>query len=258
MSQSELICNAIRKAIKYNLFEYKFQPIYDSSKSEFTKAELLIRLNDNELGQLSPDIFIKVAEDNGLISDIGIMVLEEACKTISILSNKNIEFEDISINISSTQLEDVNFYKSILSAVERYKIDPTKLIIEITETENSSDIEKLKSVTEMISQVGIKLAIDDFGNGYNSFGRLIKIPLKYIKIDKSILWSADENYQARIILKHILNFAKDINLEVIAEGVEKNNHLSLLDGYGCRYMQGYYFSKPVNFSEIDEYFGYKG
>lgn len=240
----------LKKAIRENSFEYVYQPIYDLKQSKFTKLEVLLRLYNKKFGYISPTDFIPVAEKFGLIDKIGLKVFTQACKTASLFKNLGVEFDDISVNISAIQFKDKLLYNNLVTILQKYKIKPNKITLEITETSSISSILDLEKTATKLSNYGFNIALDDFGSGYNSFSKLLNIPFTYIKIDKDIINSLENNENARVILKHILDFSNEINLQVIAEGIESKESLDILEMYNCRYIQGFYFSKPLKFEEI--------
>lgn len=244
------IYSLLKKAIRNHSFEYVYQPIYDLELNKFTKFEMLIRLNDHRYGYISPGQFIPIAERFNLMYQIGLQVIEEACKKILCLENLNIEFDSICINISALQLENSRFYTDVLSFFEHYKINPEKITFEITETSDIKSISNVNDLLTSFSNLGITLAIDDFGTGYNSFSKILNLPLKSIKIDRSIIDAIPHCRKARITLKHLLNFSDDMNLHAVAEGVESRDTLNILRDHKCRFIQGFYFSKPLKFNDL--------
>lgn len=254
MLNEKSIYKILKKAIRFNKFDFKFKPIYSNEKGRFTKAELEIRIIDPKFGVIKQEVFIKVAEEYGLIYEIGLILLENACKYIEILTKENIEFEDISINISLMQLDNKRFSSDLGRILEKYKVDPTKLIIEIKESEEISGIEKLKIITDILSIYGVKFAIGYFGRGYDPLERIIEISLEYIKIDKCILVSAENNKKAKIVLKYIFALGKYIDLDVICEGVEKIEHKDILEKLDCNYMKGDYLVGDVDFAGLQKCF----
>lgn len=254
MPDEKSIYKMLKRAIRFNKFEFKFKPIYNNRKKGFTKAELQIMIVDSKFGIIDTEIFIKVAEEYGLIHEIGLILLENACKYIELLTKENKGFECIIINISSIQLGDKKFYCALDKILQKYKIDSTKLIIEIKETEGIKNIEELKTIVDVLSNYGIKFAVGKFGVGYSPLDIIKEISLDYIKIDKSILLSSENNKKAKVILKYMFSFAKEIELGLIFEGVEKIEHEDMLKEFGCDYMQGTYLSEDIDFVGLQECF----
>lgn len=250
MLDDKSICIILKRAIREDLFDFVYQPIYDLNLSRFTKIELLLRLRHKKFGYISPSEFIPVAERFGLIHRIGLRALEEACKKITRLTKLGINFEDISVNISVVQFENEYLYDDIIKIINKYNVDPHKITLEVTETATIKSIGNFEKISTSLSSIGIKLALDDFGSGYNSFSKLISIPLKYIKIDKYIISNLENNENAKSIVKCILDFSKEMNLDVIAEGIESKESLDILNNYMCRYIQGFYLSKPLPFNDL--------
>lgn len=230
-----------------------YQPIKNIKVNEYKKMEALARLNDKELGMISPFEFISIAEETGQIYDIGLYILECACEKLINLDNKNIKLEQISINISAIQFMNENFVKDVIAIIEKYDIDSNRLIFEITESVFMESYEKILSIIKILSDKGIKFALDDFGTGFSSLSYVLNLPIDIIKIDKSFIQKIEKDDKSRDITNLIVSMCKKLNLEVIVEGVETREQLDILEKIECINMQGYYFSKPVSEDEIDSF-----
>lgn len=245
------IVKKLKKAIKNEEFELYYQPIYNNNK-KLIKVEALIRWKDNNGEFIPPFKFIPIAEESGLISEIGLLVGKMALNDLDIL--KTLGFSDIkiSINCSLRDFEEKHFKKASLFDLFLEKKEYSKnIILEITEglfmKEHINYVEQLTELKE----AGFEIALDDFGTGYSSLSYLTKLPLDLIKIDKSFILSL-HNEASLEIVKIIINMAKILNLEITAEGVEEAWHFDLLKKLSCDCFQGFYLNKPLPFEHLKE------
>jgi EAL domain-containing protein (putative c-di-GMP-specific phosphodiesterase class I) len=210
--------------------------------------ELLMRWKSNILGDVSPGEFIPAAESNDLIIPIGYMAIEMACDFIKLFNGR---FK-ISVNISTIQLKDLSFTAKMLDILNTKGVSPSNFILEITESSVLSTDQSTKGILEKWDNLGMTLAMDDFGTGYSSLGNMLTFSFKKIKVDKSLIDHLDEKMPQNLI-KSIVNFAKSINISVVAEGVEDNKTLELVKSAGFCYLQGYFESKPLVIDDLIEY-----
>lgn len=246
--------NKLREALNHNEFSLFLQPkvLIENNKPRIIGAEALIRLTPKEESIIFPDRFIKIAEDTGLIIPIGKWIIEDACKKIFLLKKQNIN-TNIAINVSVRQLENFDIVSILKHAIERNNISPWDLEIEITESAFSKNIEKVIEILIQIRNLGIKIGIDDFGTGYSSLSSLLKLPIDYLKIDKSFIDRLGEKDEKELV-SSIIAISKNLNLGIVAEGVETRNQINLLSKYNSIVIQGYYFSKPLNFEDFIHFY----
>jgi diguanylate cyclase len=240
-------------------FELFFQPIEkieirnNGYRTVTMGAEALIRWQHPEKGMISPVRFIPVAEETGLIIPIGTWVLYTACDQIYRLNVDTDSKIAISVNISARQFKDQNLVQNVKSAIQKSGIDPSNLILEITESsvmENPDDAIKKMST---LRQLGLRLSIDDFGTGYSSLSYLKKLPVSILKIDKAFIDDVEKNDKDQGIVKAIISMAHEMGMRVVAEGVENRGQLEFLIDEGCLYIQGYLFSKPLTSDKLISY-----
>ncbi|MDD2370402.1 MAG: bifunctional diguanylate cyclase/phosphodiesterase [Firmicutes bacterium] len=242
------INNILKEAIKGKGFNLLYQPIYNTHIKCIAYYEALIRLDDY---QISPIDFIKVAEDKGLIIEIGRFVIREAIKQLYKWKLKGIELKTIAVNLSPNQIKDKKLVKYILALLAEYDIEAKYLEIEITEDifiENSLEV---VAFLESLKNIGLKVTLDDFGSGYSSLTYLTFMPIDKIKLDK-ILIDKYLTKEKLSIIKNIINIAHDLNLLVVGEGIETADQYDMLKEMDCDFIQGYYFSKPVNCETIEK------
>ena len=239
----------LNRAIKENHIVVYYQPIFDLRSGSFHSAEALARIIDPEYGLISPAIFIPAAETRGFIIPIGDMVLEQVFRFVSEHDLNDLGLSYIEINLSVAQCMETDLPEKIHMLQQKYDIDPSHINLEITETtfENINDI--MVENIEKLVQKGYSFALDDYGIGYSNIQRINHLPLKLIKIDKSML---DEVSSAngQIILEHTIRMMQCIGKRLVAEGAETTHAIELLRSMGCDYIQGFYYSKPLPSSEF--------
>lgn len=245
----------LSEAIKNNELKLYFQPrfqTYDSTK--ITGLEALLRWDNPTLGEISPSIFIPIAEKTGSIFEIGEWVLTEACKQYVIWLRKNLVDKDIplAVNISVQQLYNDKFLTFVEELIKSVGIPPHFLEFEITETTIITDLSRALIQLEFFKKLGLNLVIDDFGSGYTSLSYLDTLPVSLLKIDKSFLGQLLRNEKSYIVLDSIIDLAHRINLLVVVEGIETLEHLNHLRELNCDYVQGFYLSKPLDSESIEK------
>ena len=240
----------IRNTIENDGFELKYQPQVNTKSKEIESLEALIRLKNYNI---SPGKFIPIAEKSGLIIDIGRWVTERAIKDLANLNNQKKYSVKISINFSVYQLNDLDYIRFLAKKLAENNVKAENLEIEITESLFIRQQEKAINYLKQLNELGVKLALDDFGTGYSSLSYLTYLSFDKVKVDKILIdkFLDSNNLQT---MESLISFFHSINLPVVAEGVEVNEQLKKLDSVSCDYIQGYLFSKPVLFSEIDNLF----
>lgn len=246
------VAEKLRSALKEDLFSLRFMPIYHAKDLALYGSEVLLRSEAKSLANIGPDIFIPIAEEYGIIKEIDMWVIESTFKNIvanlDFLSQHSLIF---AINISSVELHNSHFPKDLKKLIRKYEINPNCIEIEITETCLVEADELSISVLQDIRKLGIKLALDDFGTGYTAFSQLMRYPVDYLKIDKSFIDDLTSNTESRkTMLKAILSIAKAYHLQTIAEGIESISQYRYLTDRGCDMVQGYLFSKPLEWENL--------
>jgi diguanylate cyclase (GGDEF)-like protein/PAS domain S-box-containing protein len=245
---NEQLLNRIRteSSLRNGLMEKEFivfyQPKIDLISEQPTSFEALIRWQkDGTL--IGPDDFIPIAEESGLIDEMSLYVLNEVCIFLSKLQQQNLQVLPVSVNISPRTFHNLKIVESIDTLLEKHRIDHTLLEFEITETTAMKDVQHTLAIMHRFRQRGIRFSIDDFGTGYSSLSYLSEMPVSTLKIDKRFISAGDAN--CRSIVSTITAMSKQMELKVIAEGVETNQQLQWLRGIGCNEVQGFYFSRPM-------------
>ena len=244
---------ALREAIEKDQFELLLQPQIDIN-NQLIGAEALIRWRrEGEI--VSPAKFIPMAEESNLIIDIGDWVLHRAMDYIKTFeaSDMPASFKTLSVNVSAIQIQQENFLAKLKQALIEKEINPSYLKLEITE---SAVLERPHIVINKITalkEIGVSVALDDFGTGYSSLSYLQKMKIDQLKIDRSFVTDLSINKTSQALAETIIVMARNLGMEVIAEGVETRNEQMLLAAYGCSQYQGFYYSRPIDFEAFLDY-----
>jgi diguanylate cyclase (GGDEF)-like protein len=238
---------ALRKAIINNEFTLHYQPQYNLLSGEIKGVEALIRWQNKNVKFSSPQEFIPFAEETGLILPIGDWVLRRACEEFKLLAKKyNIT---LSVNVSAVQLQQVNFIDKIKKTIKHTGFDPSLLTLELTESTMLKDRRIPQKLNE-IRKIGVKISIDDFGTGYSSLSVLKEYPVNAVKIDRSFIKDATNDYKSKAMVKTIIDIADNLNFEIVAEGIEEVSQVELLKKLNCINGQGYLYCRPNDIKEI--------
>ena len=234
-----------------------YQPVLDLKTLHVDSLEALVRWNHPTRGLVAPNEFIPMAEETGLILDIGRYVLRESCwQTMQWRSSAEAPDVNASVNVSSHQLYDGNFVTDVKMALHDSGLPPTSLILELTESALLSDTSRVHHRLAMLRDLGVRVAIDDFGTGYSSLSYLRKFPIDFLKIDQSFVseLAGDPHDQGRALVRSIIGIGHDLNLRVVAEGIEYSSQLDALVAEGCDLGQGFLLGRPVPPDEISDLF----
>jgi diguanylate cyclase (GGDEF)-like protein len=242
--------NQIRMAIDGGQFELHYQPKVDAETWALVGAEALLRWNHPERGSIAPNDFIPVAEETGLIVPIGQWVLREACKQVRAWSTLPTGAIPVSVNISSHQFNSDGLIEDVFDAVSGAGIDALLLELEITESVLLQDAENTLLSLRRLKQAGVSLSVDDFGTGYSSLSYLKRFPIDTLKIDRSFVKDLHCDADDAAICAAILAMARQLGLNVVAEGVESEEQLEFLRRHGCNQIQGYLCSKPLSAADF--------
>lgn len=243
--ESLFLENNLRKAIDNQELVLYYQPQVEIISGKITGMEALVRWHHPKLGIIPPSKFIPMAEETGLIIPLGKWVLNAACQQTLKWQQVGCYPGKVAVNISPRQLRQSDLAKTVAQALADSGLDAKWLELEITENVLVDDLTPTIAVMEELNAMGVSLAIDDFGTGYSSLNYLHRFPLSKLKIDQSFVQSIGEPMGKYAIVEAIIALARALDLEVIAEGIENRAHIAFLLNHGCRYGQGFYFSKPL-------------
>lgn len=250
--------NALRHGIENDEFLVHYQPIVDIHTEKMISFEALIRWHSSSLGFIYPNDFISIAERTGLITDIGLIVIEKSCAFLKTINERFNEAFTVSINISAIQLLDEKFTRRVEAILNKYDIPNHLITLEITESMTLDSNEQALRTLFDLKNLNLSIALDDFGTGYSSFENLIRLPLSSIKIDRSIMKDSMSNVHVFKLLESIVEFAHKINIDVVAEGIENEDYVFMSKKIKVDFLQGYLFGKPVSEEEIIERLNKKG
>lgn len=242
----------IRDALEHGNILVHYQPQWYLNRDRFS-LEALVRIKDPEVGLLAPLEFIGVAEDTGLILDIGEWVLRQACQQMASWRMADVPLERLAVNVSGRQLARTDFVRMVESAVEDFKLDFTDLELEITETTLIQDAESAVQKLGVLNEMGVRIAIDDFGTGYSSLSYLHRLPFDVLKIDSSFIANMHEHRRSLEITSTIISLARSLHKIVMAEGVETRAQLDLLRQLKCDAIQGFYISRPLSAAKVEDF-----
>ena len=245
------ISKLMREGFEKGAFELYYQPKVEIETNSIVGCEALIRLHDNDGTIIPPDRFIPVAESNGFIIPLGEWIIKEAVRQIRQWEESELGCIKVSINISGVQFHDTKLTQVLEDNLAH--IDPTKLDIELTESVLINHSKEKMKLIDHIKKFGVSFSMDDFGTGYSSLSYLKKIPFDTIKIDKSFIDDLAQPKE-REFVRLMIDIAKNLDLEVVAEGVETKEQLEILAKMGCDIYQGYLCSKPLPAKEFEELF----
>jgi len=248
--QKKQIEEALRRGIENDEIRVVFQPILRSEHDEIDSVEALVRWTSEDLGPISPDTFIPIAEDTGLISEIGHLVMRKACNDLARLPGVK-----LNVNVSPVQLRDPMFIENMKAIAENYDIEPMRIEFELTEGIIVDHPELACNRLNLLKDAGFGLALDDFGTGFSSIGYLRRFPFDRLKIDRSFTAELGKTSKANGLMQSLITLGDALDLPVVAEGIETAGQAELLTLLGCDYQQGFYYSRPMPIEDVSAFIG---
>jgi EAL domain-containing protein (putative c-di-GMP-specific phosphodiesterase class I) len=242
----------LRHAVENDELEMYYQPQVALATGQVEGAECLLRWKDEELGMVSPEVFIPIAEEYGLIIPITEWLINDVCRRAQSWSKKYSAHTTMAINISAVHFCGHDLEGLIHNTLKQTGLDPRHLEIELTETSILQDPKLAIRTLERIQSMGLQTSLDDFGTGYSSLNYLMQLPLNKLKIDRSFIINMDNGEKGTAIVSAIIAMAHSLSLEVIAEGVEDESHIQLLRKMQCDIVQGYYIARPMPAAEFEQ------
>ena len=244
--ERQSIESSLRSALKNDEFVLRYQPKVDMQTGLITGAEALIRWNHPLRGELAPGQFVSIAEDSGLIRQIGRWVLREACEQARSWINGGLPPISIAVNVSAAELSDETYVQRLYATLSETGMDPSSLELELTESVLMRHAHSAAIILQALRKTGIQVALDDFGTGYSSLSYLRDFPIDSVKIDRSFVDEVTSVIEDTSIVKAVIGMAQNLGLRVVAEGVENVGQLEFLRAHACDEAQGYFFSRPVD------------
>lgn len=250
--KEQKIINTMEMAIQNKEFTLYLQPKYDIEKGTIIGAEALVRWISLENGFISPGDFIPVFENNGFVYEVDKFIWEESCRYLRKWLDEGREVHPISVNVSRIDLYDPKLVQHLVDLREKYQLPSQYLELEITESAYTEDPEQIITITRQLREAGFVILMDDFGTGYSSLNMLKDIQIDVLKLDMGFLKSSDYSAKGGNILTAILKMAESLKMQTIAEGVETKEQVEFLKSIGCKYVQGFYYSKPLPVGEFEK------
>lgn len=251
-SLSNEIDDIIDRALEKGNLKVYYQPIYSIEEKRFTSAEALLRLIDDVHGFVPPDIFIPAAERTGTIHKIGSFVLDDVCRFIASDSFKELGLDYIEINLSVAQCMKGTLADEVLNTLKKYNVSPAQINLEITETAASYNQSTMTENLNTLIDAGISFSLDDFGTGYSNMDRVASLPLKIVKLDRSFV-NSQHKPRMKVFLENIIKMFKEMQMEIVVEGIEDEQMVQRFSELKCDYIQGYFFSKPIPENEFVDF-----
>ncbi len=245
--------NELRRTLDNNELIVYYQPQINIETGKVIGAEALVRWQHPTEGLVPPDTFVSVAEEAGLIYQLGSQVLDKACGQIKIWEKEGLDLQHVAVNISSVQFQHPDLFGSIMDIISRNGISPRKIELEVTESAMMDDGEKTVQTLRLLRSMNVKIAVDDFGTGYSSLSYLKRFPLNNLKIDKTFISDVGGGRSGEGIVSAIVAMARCLNLGIVAEGVETAEQLSFLKKQGVKIVQGYMLSKPITADQFAKF-----
>lgn len=240
----------LSKALEREQFELWYQPTYLASEHEIHGFEALIRWHHPEQGVLLPGVFLPSMEKTGLIIPVGVWAIDQACRQLRFWTEQGFGQWTLSFNLSPIQFEQQDIFDVISGAMKKYSLEPSRLILEVTESTALKNLERSIELLNQFNEAGFTVSIDDFGTGYSNLLMLNVLPARELKIDKSFIDGILINEKNRKIVETIIHVARTMEMNVVAEGIETEAQRQLLAELGCDYLQGYLFSRPLPAQQV--------
>ncbi|MDU9024641.1 putative bifunctional diguanylate cyclase/phosphodiesterase [Pseudomonas corrugata] len=248
----------LRRALRRDELELHYQPRLDLESGHIVGLEALVRWRHGERGLLPPSEFVPLAEQSGLIVPLGYWVISRALRDMQALRERGLAPLHMAVNLSFRQFQDSQLLSTLSRLISERGVEAQWLEFELTETAVMRRSELVKQTMDALGRLGVRFSLDDFGTGFSSFVHLNSLPIALLKIDKSFVGGMEQREENRKLVHAMINLAHNLNLEVVAEGVETREQLDLLRGFGCDQVQGFLISKPLPLPELVEYLTFDG
>ncbi len=242
---------ALRQAVELKQLQLLFQPKVSLHTGKIVGAEALLRWHHPELGMISPVDFIPLAEETGLIVSIGEWVIDDTCRQMRAWLDAGLKTPPVAVNLSARQFVQENLCQMVRSILERHRLEPSMLVLEVTESTAMQDVERAIAILDELKSIGVKLSLDDFGTGYSSLSYLKRLPLDHLKIDRAFVNDITQDPDDAAICVAVIGLGHNLKMTVVAEGVETPEQMNFLRQHQCNEMQGYLFSRPVSSSDYE-------
>ena len=249
VAQRLALASDLQQALRNNELQLFHQPQIDIDRNIVDGSEVLLRWQHRDYGFIAPDVFIKLAEDTGIINELTLWVVDRACHDLEHIISLGYSDYNVSVNISGKDISEPHFLTHIMRVIGRYKIPLSSLTFELTESVMVDDFHHLSQIMNELASIGIHVAIDDYGTGYSSLLYISQLPFNELKIDKSFVMNLEYSERDLTIVRTTIEMAKNLGLKIVAEGVESKAVEAILRLNGCHIVQGYYYQKPAAFEQ---------
>lgn len=240
----------LQYALEHQLFDVYYQPAFDLKQQCFTSVEALSRLYIDKLGWISPELFMRLASNNGMILQIMPMQIESICQFVAQHKNDLASIESVKINLTPNEIIEPGYCQQLLAIIEKYKLPTSFFEFEIVESTATQYTEELENTVTLLNQAGVGLCLDDFGSGYANLNTVLRLPFKVIKLDRSLLRDICKNKPAAIFYRSLVQTFTNLGYKLVAEGVEYAEQAKLLARWQVDAIQGYYYARPLPGDEL--------
>lgn len=249
----QMIVSDMKTALAEHQFQVYFQPKYDLKTEEIVGAEALARWIHPVKGFMDPGEFIPLFERNGFITDLDLYIWDQCCQKMRAWMDRGNVATPISINVSRVDIYDPALPEALLSMIQKYRLSPRDLHLEITESAYTENPEQLIETVSRLKKLGFMIEMDDFGTGYSSLNMLSELPIDVLKLDMRFIQKEEKKHRDRSVLSFIISLAKWMDLKVVAEGIETQAQVQLLQSLNCEYAQGYYYARPMPQDQFEQH-----
>lgn len=253
LQRKKEIIHILKDKLQTKDFEMFYQPIISLHTGRFEYAESLMRITNSPLGFISPGEFIPIAEETGIIVDITYLILEKVCQFIKDMQNRQLYLKCVHINFSALQFKQANLARKVLEIIKQYDIPPSSIKIEFTESTVAENVEHVTHFALEMEKHGIFMGLDDFGTGYSNLSTVIDIPFSTAKLDKSLIYAAMKQEKFALTVRNLIRMFKDLDMKVIAEGVETEAQNQFIISSGADQIQGFYYAKPMSAANMESF-----
>lgn len=244
--RNKMIALGLKDAVEEGRVNVRYRPTYSRADGCFTRAEFYMRIFVEGIGNVGYEEFLPIAEDSGQVREIEYFALREVCEMISSLEKDGVEFESIALPISSALFLQEDFVDKVKEMMDEFEIQEGKLALEIHEGMLTSAYFYVNVAMQELSAMGVELILNDFGSGYSGISSILELPIDVLKMERMFVWQLETNPRAADLIEGLIHIAMRLNLKIIAEGVETDHQVDLLEAFGCGYMQGFYYAPTVD------------
>ncbi len=253
--REKMIALGLKNAVEEGRVNVRYRPTFDVVKGFFTRAEFYMRIFIEGLGDVGYEEFLPIAEDSGQVKEIEYFALKEVCKLIERLIDLNVEFESIALPVSSLLFLQEDFVDNVSAIKDEYNIPNGKLAIEVGEGMLTTAYFYVNVAMQELNAIGVELILNDFGTGYSGVSSILDLPISVLKLERMFVWQLETNERAGKLIEGLVHIAHSLDLKIIAEGVETDHQVKLLDSYNCEYRQGFYYAPTVDKERLIDVLG---